>query len=103
MENNSSVLRYENTNSENEPEKSTGKPFSIISVRVISCFLIISGCLFVKVKNPKMFEKIRVWYQKNVCQEMISVDSIEEKIQNILSSINSKGLEIYNEYIKPNV
>lgn len=103
MENNSPILQCENIAPPKSQESLPHKPFSIISVRVISCFIIISICLFIKVKKPETFEQIRLWYQENICCDMINTQEIKEHLQNLLDSTFSQINQIYNNYIKPNL
>ena len=57
--------------------KKSSHTLTFFLVRLVVCFIIFGGVLFVKLNNPCMFENFRFWYQNNVCTEQFSADEIK--------------------------
>ncbi len=58
--------------------KKSSHTLTFFLVRLVVCFIIFGGVLFVKLNNPCMFENFRFWYQNNVCTEQFSADEIKK-------------------------
>lgn len=91
------ILENDNTNQEIS-QVSCKKPVSLTFARITVCISLITGLLFLRVGNNKLFKDISCYYKKAVCYESENANKIQEtisnKIQTIINDFKSQSMNI---------
>ena len=91
------ILENDNTNKEIS-QVNCKKPVSLTFARITVCISLITGLLFLRVGNNKLFKDVSCFYKKAVCYESQNTSKIQEtisnKIQTILNDFKSQSINI---------
>ena len=91
------ILENDNTNQEIS-QVSCKKPVSLTFARLTVCISLITGLLFLRVGNNKLFKDVSCFYKKAVCYESQNTSKIQEtitnKIQTIINDLKSQSMNI---------
>lgn len=91
------ILENDNTNQEIS-QVNCKKPVSLTFARITVCISLITGLLFLRVGNNKLFKDISCCYKKAVCYESENTNKIQKtisnKIQTIINDFKSQSMNI---------
>lgn len=91
------ILENDNTNQEIS-QVSCKKPVSLTFARITVCISLITGLLFLRVGNNKLFKDVSCYYKKAVCYKSQNTSKIQEtisnKIQTIINDLKPQSMNI---------
>lgn len=91
------ILENDNTNQEIS-QVTCKKPISLTFARITICTGLITGLLFLRVGNNKLFKDISCYYKKAVCYKSENAtkiqETISEKINTIINDFQSQSMNI---------
>ena len=89
------ILENDNTNQEIS-QVIYKKPVSLTFARITVCTGLITGLLFLRVGNNKVFKDVSCCYKKSVCYESENASKIQEtisgKIETIINDFKSQSM-----------